>query len=263
MKNSQHLFEHASRLARLGAVHLKAEFEAEGSRREEVTSLQASTRRGNLGLTLKIGGCEAITDLRDAIEFQADVVVAPMVESTYALSKFDSAIGAHGNVLEQHTEFMINIETISALNNIEQLADAAAESDYISGLVFGRVDFVSSIGKNRSAVDSEECLQAVIRVAEVARERNLNFVVGGAISDTSEAFLGEVAKIRLSRFETRKVVFDAGSLTKNSLRSLLIAALGFELDWLKAKRSYYHAIAVEDEKRISMLENRLALSENP
>ena len=258
MRNSQLLFEKASRLARSGARHLKAEFEAEGSRREEVASLRASTRQANLGLTLKIGGCEAITDLRDAIEGQAEVIVAPMVESPYAVEKFDLAITHHHEIVSEGTEFLVNLETVSAFSRAEEILDKVASSRNVSGVVFGRVDFVKSQGLDRDSVDSAECLAAVLRVAELARARNLLVVVGGAVSDSSEEFLKEVARVHLSRFETRKVVYDAEILSNQKFSELIRAALDFELSWLRSKNEYYGAIAGEDLSRIAMLETRLA-----
>jgi hypothetical protein len=258
VRNSRTLFEKASRLASVGAEYLKAEFEAEGSRREEVTALRASTRKADLGLTLKIGGCEAVTDLRDAIEFQAEVIVAPMIESAYAVQKFDEAVDSHEDVREEATQFLVNVETIGGLNNLDAIIGAVSTSRNVSGIVFGRVDFVRSQGLGRDAVDSDECLEAALKVAAACQSSNLSLVLGGAISASSERFLLEVAKVKLNRFETRKVVFDAEVLSRTKLSDLLNVALDFELSWLASKRDYYHAISVEDSARIQMLEERLA-----
>jgi hypothetical protein len=240
-----------------GAQFLKAEFEAEGSRREEVTALRASTRKADLGLTLKIGGCEAVTDLRDAIEFQADVIVAPMIESSYAVQKFDEAVDSHEDTRGEATQFLVNLETIAGLHNLEAIIGAVSTSRNVSGIVFGRVDFVKSQGLGRDAVDSDECLEAALKVAAACQTSNLSLVLGGAISASSERFLLEVAKVKLNRFETRKVVFDAEVLSRTKLSELLKEALDFELSWLKSKRDFYHAISVEDSARIQMLEERL------
>ena len=47
---------------------------------------------------------------------------------------------------------------------------------------------------------------------------------------------------------------------KNAIRNIsegLVCGVKFELLWLKSKRRYYHRVRDEDEKRISMLEERL------
>jgi len=77
---------------RYGWLAVKAEFEAEGTRLDELTRLVDLVRRSGLKLALKIGGCEALTDLYNTRLTGADYVIAPMVESGFVLYKYDSRI---------------------------------------------------------------------------------------------------------------------------------------------------------------------------
>ena len=69
-------------------VGVKAEFEAEGTRLEEAMRLKEVVTKAGLELTIKIGGCEAIKDMLDAISLGAERIIGPMIETPYALQKF-------------------------------------------------------------------------------------------------------------------------------------------------------------------------------
>ena len=68
--------------------------------------------------------------------------------------------------------------------------------------------------------------------------------------------LREIRHSHLSRFETRKIVFDSSALDLPGIERGLLTAVEFELNWLKNKRAFYEVIFTEDENRIQMLEKR-------
>ena len=78
--------------ADIGQIALKAEFESEGTRFAELLRLKEIANGANLPLVVKIGGCEAIRDLLDCKDLRIDNIVAPMIESKYAASKFVHAL---------------------------------------------------------------------------------------------------------------------------------------------------------------------------
>jgi hypothetical protein len=245
-----------------GVVAVKAEFEAEGTRNDEFLRLLELARRANLGVALKIGGCEAVRDLIEARQFGVDYIIAPMVETPYALTKYVAAKNKVYSADEQQDmRFLFNLETNASFQNLAGLGAEAQKGN--AGFVFGRVDFAGSLGKGREIVNAPETMGCVEKVAEEAARRNLELVVGGGVNPDSIVPLRRVRKIRLDRFETRKIIFDAGCLDGGDVERGMELAIEFELLWLKNKRDYYRAIAAEDESRIAMMEARQQSSFQP
>jgi hypothetical protein len=178
-----------------------------------------------------------------------------MVETPYALTKYLAAIE---KVFPQDERdeigFLFNVETRLTFDHLDEMGDIASRQNV--GMVFGRVDFAGSLGKDRKFVNSPEMTSYVQRAAEVSKQLNIDLVVGGGVSVDSIAPLAEVRKTKLSRFETRKVIFDSAILTTDKIEQALSLAIEFELLWLKNKRDYYLSIGAEDEKRIAMMEAR-------
>lgn len=237
-----------------GVVAVKAEFEAEGTRPDEFLRLLELTQRADLKTALKIGGCEAVTDLFSTRIYGVDHVIAPMVETPYALSKFiDAKNKVHGPEAGR-TQFLFNLETQTTLDNLDAMI--AAAKGQVNGVVFGRVDFTLSRGMPRGAVNERAITDAVLTVARACREAELELVVGGSVSADAIAALSEVRQVRLDRFETRKIIFDGAAIESADIEAGIANAVDFELMWLQNKRDYYARIAAEDEARIAMMEKR-------
>lgn len=240
-----------------GCVSVKAEFEAEGTRMDELLRLLDIARHANVEMTVKIGGCEALRDLLEAKQLGVDYIVAPMVETGYATSKYVAAKNiVYSKDERENVKFLFNLETITGFNNLEDLINSANVKEGADGIVFGRVDFVGSLNQPRANINEVSTTEYIEKVAQACRENNLELVMGGGVSIDSLQAIQKVSDIHLNRFETRKVVFDAKRALNSDLELGLIDAVQFELLWLLNKRDYYTGISNEDSKRISMLEDR-------
>lgn len=233
---------------------IKAEFEAEGTRLEEAMRLKDVVSHAGLGLNIKIGGCEAIKDMLDAMILGADRIIAPMIETPYALKKFIRAAQmVYGECIDS-VELLANIETVSAFNNFSDMLKIP-EIQFLNGIVIGRVDFVGSLGLSRDSINTDEILNYALDLAVKAKSAGLKVVVGGGVSVDSKPFFKAFPKGHLDRFETRKVIYQCPDAISNP-EIAFIKAVEFELMWLKNKRNYYSAIAKEDNERIQMMEKR-------
>ncbi|AKM77836.1 MAG: hypothetical protein UY31_C0059G0006 [Candidatus Wolfebacteria bacterium GW2011_GWE1_48_7] len=240
-----------------GVFEIKAEFEAEGSRIEEMMRLKDVTGAVGLPIILKIGGVEAVTDVYNALSLGVKGLIAPMAETPFALSKF--LILIRDMIAEDNAsdiEFAFNMETITAYRNLDEML-ALPDVSRLSGVTLGRVDLVGSMGLSRDVINtSGEVYDICKGTMEKAKKVGLKTGLGGGISTEAIPVIQRLEQEGLvDKFETRKVVFPASSWKYGD--AAILKAVEFELLWLKSKRRYYSRVKAEDEKRIEMLEKRL------
>ena len=105
-------------------VGIKSEFEAEGARLDEIHRLVELTRKSGLNLAIKIGGCEAISDLYNAKLLGAEYIIAPMVESAYSLKKYiDAKNKVFSSEERKNVRFLFKTQIISKIfsNGYEEI----------------------------------------------------------------------------------------------------------------------------------------------
>lgn len=237
-------------------IGVKAEFEAEGTRLEEALRLKEVITKAGLDLTLKIGGCEAIKDMYDARAIGVKKIVAPMVETAYALKKFIAATKlVFPDEERDDVSFLINLETIDGYNNFDRMAQGKDIAD-LHGIVLGRVDMTGSMGLTREDINSPKIFALAKDLFVKAKKLGLECVVGGGVSAASLPFFRDLPPGTLDRYETRKVIFKCPEALNSKADKGILKAVGFELMWLKNKRDFYGMIYHEDKARIDMLQAR-------
>jgi len=215
------------------AIGVKAEF-AEGDSLDELFRLKKMAMLSELDLTIKIGGCESLKDMNDVKMISAGAVVAPMIESPYALQKFiETAKISFTEYERRNIDFFINIETICGFNNLDEILESQHAKE-ISGIVFGRSDMCGSLGINSGEINNEIVLKYAQKISEKVLKHNKKMIIGGGVSALSLPFLKQLPKGALNYFETRKIVFDAkAALSSSNIDVGIAKAIEFELGWLK------------------------------
>lgn len=227
-------------------VALKGEFEAEGLSRDTVAAEAAFAARNGLPYLVKIGGCEAKSDMRFLTVISVRSIVAPMIESPFAMSKYMEMLpdGAFDHV-------GVTIETIDAVRRIDEILDAGTG---LTEVTVGRTDLTASYGG--SGVDCEETVAMVKTVARAADARGLKTTMGGSINAGTIALLQRDEELRslVSCVETRKCVMPvARFLSPGALE----ASFAVEERLLEMQMAYHGSIARSATSRVEQLRNRI------
>ena len=187
---------------------------------------------------------------------QIGKLVAPMLESKFALEKFIQSCDKHYTV--ENSQLAINVESKTCYESIESIA-ASPYFARLSSVTVGRGDLVQSMELDRynGSVDSEEVLNMSRVVFGLARKHKLGCTLGGSMTASSELFVTTlIGEGLLDKFETRNVIFDKKALAHYTFSQLIKAALDFELNYLKSKREYYDSLFNQDITRINKLSQK-------
>lgn len=232
---------------------IKAEFEAEGSSFRDLVRLRRLTAKAGVGLFLKIGGVEAVRDIKDALEVGVDGLVAPMAESPFGIDKFCKA---YRKIYADHRiHLSVNIETRNALESVDKMLDFA--SGKIDNVTIGRSDLSASYFDKSVVPDCDFILNAIEEIGAKAAERKLTVTVGGSISSKTIDLLSRRPRFKelVSRVETRKVIVPTGVML--TAKDVLINALKFEELYILSKKEFSDVFINSEIARLTELQRRL------
>lgn len=221
------------KLKKIGVIGIKQSFEDEGASFEDIENMRILTKAAKIDLNVKIGGCEAKNDIFFCQKIKANSIVAPMVESEYALRKFVKCA-----TTGTKSSLLINLETNLSLKNLNKMIKSKF-FNFLDGVVIGRSDLAGSLYLSKKDVNSKVIFDKVEKAFKKIKNFNKKkfiFKMGGSITPKSKIFINKLyLKKLLHRVETRNVEIKLSKTTIENIDKIVIEAFKFELDWLKFK----------------------------
>ena len=238
-------------LSKHGIIGMKQSFEDEGVLLNDVVAFKRVTEVCGLQSFVKIGGCEAKSDLFNCVRMGIDGVIAPMVETPFALSKFIDMMDEY----KERADSYIVIESQTSYKNIDEILNEGQGK--LKGIIVGRSDFSKSYKLNKSEVDSDFIHNKVEDILVKAKKNNYITTMGGNISTRSTQFIKDMyQKNLLDRIETRNGVIEINEQNLKIIDKVIQKALDFEIEWLQYKLSISSKLSSEYSERIGLLKNR-------
>ena len=237
-----------------GAYALKASFEDEGITDSDLNDLILLSGNTGLQVYVKIGGCEANRDIEKCLRLGISGIVAPMVESPFAVSKFITSVKSKCKMLSvPEPKMFVNLETIDACNRAQEILEAHHRD--LNGIVVGRSDLSKSMGLEKKNVNDKKVIDVVRRTMTIAKSFGLQTKMGGTVSNESVEVINKLfSEGLLDRFETRAVVFTISE--SEDILSSVTAALAYEQMLLKKRHHFHDAKAKFFNDRVESIEGR-------
>lgn len=234
-----------------GVAGIKQSFEDEGVSIDDVVTMRRITELCGLPLFVKIGGCEAKTDINQCIRLGVDALIAPMVETPFALSKYVNSVSPDENI-----KLLFVCESKTAYQNLKDIL-STEEAKRLSGVVVGRSDFCKSNSLSKSKVDCASVCKEVEEILTLAKSHDLVTTMGGNISTKSVKFIKSMYEAGyLDKIETRNVIIELTPDNITKLDTVIQDVLSFEISWLKYKSQRYSEVSDECIYRAGLLESR-------
>lgn len=233
---------------------IKAEFEAEGSSFRDLMRLRRLTSRAGIKLFLKIGGVEAIRDIKDALEINVDGLIAPMVESKFGAKKFFDSINSIYGEYKVHTT--LNLETKNAMEQLDEILEYAKGK--FDNITIGRSDLTASYFNTEIKPDSDFTFELLQNIGQKVKNANLTFTVGGSTSaKTIEKINTQYPDLKeiIYKLETRKVILPTKTFLDKD--NAIKEALKFEELYILSKKEFSDIQIGSELSRLTELKRRL------
>ncbi len=225
-------------------VGIKGGVEAEALLKEEILFLKELAEKHQLFLLLKIGGAEARGDMYWAKEVGIKRILAPMIESAYALEKF---VRASLEIYEEEPYLGINIETKTALSNLYEITHSPFFS-HIQQVTIGRSDLAESLGKKP---DDKEVFRQIQKIKK-ALPKNIYLSIGGYITPYNVEPL--VENLSPTYINTRHLILENRS---SFSPSWIKEAIRWEIELYRFFQEKFSSREDFYKKRIISLQKRL------
>lgn len=248
----QKLQNYLKELKDYGLFALKTGTEVEDMNFEEILFLREISK-GIVPLNVKIGGAEARNDIRFLLSIDTDCIIAPMIESPYALTNFIKTLEELKIQHQKDAKAGINIETITGYMQLNAILNNPY-ADHLSQITAARTDFSNSM-----SLDPDHP-----RVIELCREIILNCKKKGiATSLGGSIHLGIIRvlckEIPSDYINTRHLVIKREILSTDP-EKILKKHLEFELLLYEYLSNSTNSIRSKIHKeRYNILKKRLAI----
>lgn len=238
------------KLKEYGLIALKTGTEVEDMNFQEIQFLREISNE-ILPLYVKIGGPEARNDIRFLLSINVDCIIAPMIESPYALKNFVKTLLELQQQHQKKCNAGINIETMTGYMQLDAILNSPF-IDYISQITAARTDLSGSMDLEPDHIRVIEiCKEILLSI----KKKNILTSVGGAIQPGIIEKL--VKELDSDMINTRNMVIDRKTLLKQP-KEILKKNLEFELQLYEFLSKTNDPIRKEIHyKRYKVLEKRL------
>lgn len=233
---------------------IKAEFEAEGSSFRDLMRLRRLTSKAGVKLYLKIGGVEAVRDIKDALEIDVDGLIAPMVESKFGAKKFYDSLNKVYGDHKIHTT--LNLETKNAMEQLDEILEFA--NGKFDSITIGRSDLTASYFDRDIKPDSDFTFELLQKIGKKIKNANLTLTVGGSVSaKTVEKIKTQYQDLQetIYKLETRKVILPIKVFVEQE--NAIKEALKFEELYILSKKEFNDVQISSEIARLTELKRRM------